>query len=65
VEEDNSDFKCAAEILSISSFGAVKIEFNREIAPIANTSALNSSHIDMYIKPFDDWHLEAQDFNIS
>lgn len=52
--------------MEISSVGNVSIEFNTQMktAEVEDLAWLNSSIIDSYIQPFDDWHLDMSNFDM-
>ena len=53
-------------IESISVLGEVEVVFSRAMKTNFNASLfLNSTNIDMYVLPFENWHLERDDFNMS
>lgn len=57
-----------AFIRSIDVFGEVTIEFNgnmRTTNPNVSVSEINSTIIDAYIQPENQWHLTKKNFNMS
>ena len=50
-----------AKIDSIDNFGLVKVSFNRTVNNKFNwTRDLNTSNIDIWLKPANDWHLQIE-----
>jgi hypothetical protein len=48
---------CTAEIVEVTHKGLVYIDFNKEMATNFNLSWINTTTVDMYIEPADDWHV--------
>jgi hypothetical protein len=57
------DREISASIESISQFGMVVVSFGQNMRKI-NLQHLNQSVLDLYIQPYNNWHL-YESFNIS
>ena len=65
-EEQEDDFIVSARIHSIDQYGEVLIIFNVNMSTaLVNITQMNSSFIDMYIEPYNNWTEGIDDFNMS
>ena len=56
----------SAYIKSISQLGEVEIKFSTNMrTENLNLTHINSTIVDAYIRPHDDWHLREENFNLS
>ena len=56
--DDNKNKTVIAKLESISNIGEMKISFNKLMHTKFNLTDLNSSNIDIWLAPLDNWHLE-------
>ena len=59
-----SNITVNATIESISDIGLMRITFNKNMSTLSNWTNLNSSNIDIWVAPYDNWHLKEENFDM-
>lgn len=62
VNAEVEDVICTAKIVKVTNKGLVYIDFNKKMATNFNLTWINQTTVDMYIEPYNDWHLDQEKY---